>query len=93
MLGVSPDSVESHKKFKHKFSLPYRLLADVGHAVAERYGVWQEKSFMGKRSMGVVRTTFVIDRDGRIAQVFEKVQAEGHADEVARALESANRAG
>ena len=86
MLGVSPDSVESHKKFKRKFALPYRLLADVGHQVAEQYGVWQEKSFMGKNYMGVVRTTFVIDREGRIAHVFEKVQAEGHAEEVADLL-------
>ena len=86
VLGVSPDSVESHRKFKRKFSLPYLLLADVDHAVAEAYGVWQEKSFMGKKYMGVVRTTFVIDRDGRIARVFEKVQAEGHAEEVAAAL-------
>ena len=88
VLGVSPDDVASHQKFKRKFSLPYRLLADVGHAVAEAYGVWQEKSFMGKRYMGVVRTTFIIDGDGRIARVFEQVQAEGHADQVAQALES-----
>lgn len=87
ILGVSPDSVESHQRFKRKFDLPFTLLADAGHEVAERYGVWQEKSMYGRKYMGVVRTTFLIDRDGRIAHVFEKVKPEGHADEVAKAIE------
>jgi len=73
-------------KFRKKFDLPYSLLADVGHKVAEEYGVWQEKSMMGRKYMGNARTTFVIDRDGRIARVFEKVKPEGHAAAVADAV-------
>lgn len=87
VLGVSPDSVESHQKFKKKFDLPFTLVADTDHAIAEKYGVWAEKSMYGKKYWGVARTTFVIDANGRIAKVFEKVKAEGHADEVAIALE------
>ena len=86
MLGINADDVESHRKFRAKYELPYRLLADVDHAVCEAYGVWQEKSFMGKTFMGVVRTTYLIDRDGRVARVLEKVQPEGHGEEVAAAL-------
>ena len=86
ILGISPDDVKSHVKFKKKFDLPYSLLADVGHPVADRYGVWQEKSMMGRKYMGNARTTFVIDREGRIAKVFEKVKAEGHAAAVADAV-------
>ena len=78
--------MESHRKFRAKYELPYRLLADEDHAVCEAYGVWQEKSFMGKTFMGVVRTTYLIDRDGRVARVLEKVQPEGHGEEVAAAL-------
>jgi thioredoxin-dependent peroxiredoxin len=83
ILGISPDDVKSHVKFRKKFDLPYPLLADVGHPVAELYGVWQEKSMMGRKYMGNARTTFVIDREGRIAKVFEKVSPLGHAAEVA----------
>lgn len=83
VLGISPDGVRSHARFRAKYGLPYRLLADTEHVVAEKYGVWQEKSMFGRRYMGVVRTTFVIDADGRIARVFEKVRADGHAEEVA----------
>ena len=83
VLGISPDDVKSHVKFRKKFNLPYTLLADVGHPVAEKYGVWQEKSMMGRKYMGNVRTTFVIDREGRIARVFAKVSPLGHAAEVA----------
>jgi len=90
VLGISPDSPESHRKFKKKFQLPYTLLADEGHAVAELYGVWGEKSNFGRKYMGVLRTTFIIDPDGRIARVFEKVQAEGHAVEVADAVAALN---
>jgi thioredoxin-dependent peroxiredoxin len=82
VFGVSPDSVESHVKFRRKFDLPYRLLADDEHAVAEKYGVWGEKKFMGKTYMGVARTTFVIGKDGKVAKVFGKVKPDGHADEV-----------
>jgi peroxiredoxin Q/BCP len=80
---VSPDSPAKHRKFKAKFGLPFTLLADTDHAVSEAYGVWVEKSMMGKKYMGVARTTFVIDADGRIAHVFEKVSPLGHANEVA----------
>lgn len=86
VLGISPDSVKSHVKFKTKFALPYQLLADTEHAVAESYGVWQEKSMYGRKYMGVARTTFVVGADGRIARVFEKVKPEGHGDEVAEAV-------
>jgi thioredoxin-dependent peroxiredoxin len=86
VLGISPDDVKSHVKFRKKFDLPYTLLADVGHHVAELYGVWQEKSMMGRKYMGNARTTFVIDRDGRIAKVFEKVTPLGHAAAVAEVV-------
>lgn len=87
MLGVSPDSPKSHRKFKEKNKLPYTLIADEDHAVAERYGVWGEKMMFGRKYWGVLRTTFVIDAKGRVARVFEKVQPEGHGEEVAKALE------
>ena len=86
VFGVSPDDVESHVRFARKHELPFPLLADPDHAVAERYGVWQEKSMYGKKYMGVARTTFVIDPDGRIAKVFEKVKPKAHADQVLEAL-------
>ena len=86
ILGISPDDVKSHVKFRKKFDLPYPLLADVGHPVAELYGVWQEKSMMGRKYMGNARTTFVIDREGRIAKVFEKVTPLGHAAKVAEVV-------
>ncbi|HEU4700254.1 MAG TPA: thioredoxin-dependent thiol peroxidase [Gemmatimonadales bacterium] len=86
VLGVSPDPVKSHEKFRDKFALPFPLLADTDHKVAEAYGVWGEKSMYGKKYMGVHRTTFVIAPDGRIARVFEKVKPEGHASEVLEAL-------
>lgn len=88
ILGISPDDVSSHVTFRDKFELPFPLLADVGHPVADLYGVWQEKSLYGRTYWGNVRTTFLIDRDGRIARVFEKVKPEGHAAEVAEALAS-----
>lgn len=88
ILGVSPDSVKSHKKFKEKFKLPYRLVADTDHAIAEKYGVWGEKSMYGRKYWGILRTTFVIDKDGKIAKVFEKVKPENHAADVAAAVES-----
>jgi peroxiredoxin Q/BCP len=86
LFGVSPDSVKSHQKFKDKFSLPFPLLADEGHAVAEAYGVWGLKKFMGREYMGVDRTTFIIGPDGKIARVIEKVKPAGHALELAQAL-------
>ena len=93
ILGISPDSVKSHVKFRDKFQLPFPLLADVGHHVADSYGTWQEKSMYGKKYWGVARTTFVIGPDGRIAKVFEKVKAEGHAAEVADVVAKLVRGG
>jgi len=87
ILGVSPDDVKSHQKFREKYRLPFTLLADTDHAVADAYGVWKEKSMFGRSYMGVERTTFVIDREGNVAHVFEKVDPEGHAAEVAAVLE------
>jgi peroxiredoxin Q/BCP len=86
VLGVSPDGVASHAKFKTKFKLPFPLLADEDHQVAEKYGVWGEKSMYGRKYFGIRRTTFLIDETGRIAKVFEKVKPNGHAEEVLEAL-------
>jgi len=86
LFGVSPDGIRSHEKFRAKFKLPFPLLADEDHAVAEAYGVWGEKSMYGRKYMGILRTTFIIDARGRIAQVFEKVKPAGHAGEVLAAL-------
>jgi peroxiredoxin Q/BCP len=86
VIGVSPDPVKEHVKFKLKYGLTYPLIADTEHAVCERYGVWAEKSMYGKQYWGVNRTTFVIDAVGRIVRVFEKVKPQGHAAEVAEAV-------
>lgn len=86
VIGVSPDSARKHANFKRKHGLGYPLVADVEHAVAERYGVWALKTFFGRKYWGVNRTTFVIDRSGRIARVFEKVNPLGHAGEIADAV-------
>lgn len=86
ILGVSPDTVKSHKKFQQKFHLTFPLLADADHAVADQYGVWQQKKFMGRQYMGIARTTFVIDKNGTIKAVFPNVKVEGHADKVLAAL-------
>jgi peroxiredoxin Q/BCP len=88
IVGVSPDTAEKQAKFKKKYNLPFTLLADVDHAMAESYGVWKEKSMLGKTYMGVERTTFIIDGRGKILRVFEKVKASGHAFEVAEYLAS-----
>lgn len=86
ILGVSPDSVKSHSKFKTKHDLPFPLLADPTHAVCELYGVWGRKKFMGREYDGVFRTTFYIDPKGNIARVFENVKPAGHSAEVLQAL-------
>ena len=82
ILGVSPDSVKSHQKFKEKFSLPFSLLADEDHKVAEAFGVWGKKKFMGKEYMGVFRTTFIVDENGLISHVFEDVKPADHSKEI-----------
>ena len=86
VMGVSPDDVESHEKFRKKFGLPFPLLADTDHATAENYGVWKEKSMYGKTYMGIERTTFIIDSAGKIARIFPKVKVDGHHEEVLAAL-------
>jgi len=85
--GVSPDSASSHRKFREKFDLPFTLLSDVDHDVATRYGAWAEKTNYGKTYMGIVRSSYLIDPDGRIARAWPKVKADGHAAEVLAALE------
>ncbi|MFN4253909.1 MAG: thioredoxin-dependent thiol peroxidase [Saprospiraceae bacterium] len=82
ILGVSPDSVKKHVKFREKFSLPFSLLADEDHAVSEAYGVWGEKKFMGRAYMGIHRTTFVIDESGKIERIIGKVDTDNHADQL-----------
>jgi peroxiredoxin Q/BCP len=88
VLGISPDSVTSHAKFKAKFDLPFTLLADTEKVVAGEYDVWKEKSMYGRKYMGVERTTFLIDGNGSIARVFAKVKPAGHAAEVMEAIAS-----
>lgn len=86
VLGVSPDSVEDHVKFRDKYDLPFRLLADTEHQVAEAYGVWKQKSMFGRKYWGNERTTFIIDEEGRIARVFPKVNPASHTELVLEAL-------
>jgi peroxiredoxin Q/BCP len=86
VLGVSPDEESSHVKFKQKYGLPFTLLADPDHQVAEQYGVWGERKYMGKTYMGVERSTFLIDEDGRIAKVMRRVKPDTHAERVLEAL-------
>src|SRR3954453_19310090 len=81
VLGVSPDSVSKHVKFKSKYDLPFTLLADPEHELAERYAFWTEKTYMGKSYMGVSRTTFVIDADGVVTKIMENVKPLTHADD------------
>lgn len=86
IFGVSPDSVKSHVKFREKFALPYRLLSDEGHQVAQAFGVWIEKSFAGRTYFGNERTTFVIGADGRIEHVLPLVKPDAHVDQLLEAL-------
>ena len=86
IIGISPDQSEAQEKFIGKYDLPYTLVPDPDHSIAEAYGVWQEKINYGRTYMGVVRTTFVIGPDGKIAHVFRKVKVEGHAAEVLAAI-------
>ncbi len=82
VLGVSPDDVESHRKFSSKYDLPFILLADPDHEVAERYGVWKEKSMYGRKYWGVERSTFVIDETGQLQHIFRRVRPKQHAEQV-----------
>ena len=86
IVGISPDKTAAHTKFAAKYSLPFTLVADPDHVIAEAYGVWKEKSMYGRKYMGIERTTFVIDEQGRIAKIFAKVKPAGHAAEVLEAL-------
>jgi len=88
VIGVSPDPVKAHLKFVEKYELPFTLVADTEKSVCQSYGVWQEKSMYGKTSMGVVRTTFLIDGKGVVRQVFPKVKVDGHSDAVLEALKA-----
>ena len=87
VLGISPDSPKSHAKFREKYSLPFTLLADEEHRVAETYGTWVQKKFMGKEYMGVERSTFVVDASGNLAKVMRRVKPDEHADDVLAALD------
>ncbi len=91
MIGVSTDTVDSHGKFTQKFSLPFPLLADEDHAVAEKYGVWVEKNLYGKKSMGILRTTFLIDKTGKVAAVWPRVKVDGHVEAVAEKLKQLDK--
>jgi len=86
VFGVSTDSEASHQKFISKFQLPFDLLADTDHKIVEAYGVWGEKSMYGRKYMGTMRKTFLIDEQGKIAKVFDKVDVSKHADEVLEAF-------
>jgi len=88
VLGVSPDSVKSHKKFVQKYNLPFNLLSDEDKKVIYKYDVWHEKNMFGRKYMGVVRTTFIINKKGIISQIFPKVKVDGHEKEVFEALKS-----
>ncbi|HEY2826733.1 MAG TPA: thioredoxin-dependent thiol peroxidase [Pirellulales bacterium] len=90
ILGVSPDDVDSHVKFRDKFGLNFPLLADVEHQVAEKYGAWREKNMYGKTSMGIQRSTFLIDSQGRVAKLWKAVQVDGHDEQVLEALTALN---
>src|SRR6267142_3116386 len=82
VLGISPDNETKHKKFAEKFDLPFTLLTDTDHAISEKYGTYGQKKFMGRTYMGIIRTTFLIDEEGKIKRIFEKVKPDDHAREV-----------
>ncbi|MCA9174799.1 MAG: thioredoxin-dependent thiol peroxidase [Planctomycetales bacterium] len=88
VLGVSPDTVASHVKFRDKYELNFPLLEDAEHAVAEKYGAWREKNMYGKKSMGVQRSTFLIGPDGKVVKVWKRVKVDGHDDQVLEALKA-----
>jgi len=82
VIGISPDTASSHDRFRARYGLPFYLLSDRDHAVAERYGAWGEKTSFGKKTVGILRSTFIVGEDGRIVKVFPRVSPEGHAQEV-----------
>ena len=86
ILGVSPDSEKSHDKFKKKYDLPFTLLADEGHKVCELYGVWAKKNMYGREYFGVKRTTFLIDKTGKVKEIFKNVKPKGHSKQILEAL-------
>ena len=86
VFGISPDTVESHVKFRDKFSLNFPLLADPDHAMADKYGAWREKNMYGKKSMGIQRSTYLIDADGKVAKLWKRVKVDGHDQKVIDAL-------
>ena len=86
VFGVSPDDLESHVKFRDKYELNFPLLADPNHSIAEKYGAWREKNMYGKKSMGIQRSTYLIDAAGKIAKVWKRVQVDGHDEKVLAAL-------
>jgi len=86
VLGVSPDDAVSHGKFRDKFDLNFPLLCDVDHKVADKFGAWREKNMYGKKSMGIQRSTFLIDAEGKVAKVWKKVSVDGHDEQVLEAL-------
>lgn len=86
IIGISPDPIKRHDRFKQKYALAFPLVADEARAVLENYGIWVEKSMYGRKYMGVERTTFLIDEDGRIARIWPKVKVAGHAEEVLTAV-------
>lgn len=88
VLGVSPDDEKSHAKFRDKFSLNFPLLADPDHAIADAYGAWREKNMYGKKSMGVQRSTYLIDKDGKVAKVWKRVSVDGHDVAVLEAIDA-----
>ena len=92
VIGVSPDNIESHRKFKKKYQLPFRLLADESHKLADAFGVWKEKLMYGRKYMGIERTTAIIDRQGKVARIFPKVRVPGHVQEVEAALKDLDSA-
>ncbi len=86
VVGVSPDSVESHRKFREKYNLQFNLIADTEKEILKTYGVWGEKSMYGRKYMGVFRTTFVIDENGIICEIFEKVKTKDHTNQIIKSL-------
>ena len=89
VLGISPQGPESHQKFAKKYKLPFPLLVDADHKVAEKYGAWGEKSNYGRKYMGIIRSTFLIDPKGKLARVWPKVKVDGHVEQVQEALAAA----